>query len=148
GTLGRGQVLNVVLEVSVLDFAWCLIEFPGEREPLGYVLCMNLQQGNFTSQPDSPVAATTLAKGEAETRVSNPTVLTDKDILNMNKARLPSEVLVTKIKSAQCNFDTSPAQLQHLKSSGVPDEVILAMVQAPSGPRVFIEPMNGFESYL
>jgi len=51
----------------------------------------------------------------------------------MNKAGLPAEVLVAKIKSSQCNFDTSPASLQSLKAAGLGDSVILAMVEAPVG---------------
>ena len=114
----------------------------------------------------------------------------------MNKAGLSSGVLVAKIKTSVCNFDTSSAQLQQLKAAGVPDGVILAMVEAPvggakpvvvtatpveavkpapivdapavaapsspgavpetsaanlaiqTGSTVFIEPMNGFETYL
>jgi hypothetical protein len=51
----------------------------------------------------------------------------------MSKAGLPSEVLPAKIKSSVCDFDTSPVRLQQPKSSGVPDAVILAMIQAPVG---------------
>jgi hypothetical protein len=57
--------------------------------------------------------------------------LTNKDVLDMLKAGLTPEIVITKIKSSTCNFDTSPAALKELKSAGVPDAVILAMVQAP-----------------
>jgi len=49
----------------------------------------------------------------------------------MHKVGLPPDILVAKVKSSQCNFDTSPASLQALKTAGVGDNVILAMVQAP-----------------
>ncbi|HEY0077762.1 MAG TPA: hypothetical protein VGB73_03880 [Pyrinomonadaceae bacterium] len=58
--------------------------------------------------------------------------LTNQDVLDMLKAGLSQEVVVAKIKSTSASFDTSPAVLQELKAAGVPEAVILAMVQAPS----------------
>src|SRR4029077_20067985 len=43
-----------------------------------------------------------------------------------------ADVIVAKIQSSPCEFDTTPAALQKLKLAGVPDKVILAMVVAPS----------------
>lgn len=57
--------------------------------------------------------------------------LTNSDISSMLKAGLGPEIIVAKIKTSSCNFDTSPAALQELKTAGVPEDVILAMVQAP-----------------
>jgi hypothetical protein len=197
-TLKKGDVVDVVLEISALGDAWCRVAFSGQSEPLGYVLCLYLEQGHFTPKQiahSEPVAAQSHAqvqtkqKTAAPSAARGPTFLTEKDVLNMSSSGLPPEVLVAKIKSSQCNFDTSPAQLQQLKSSGLPDTVILAMVEAPSsfsasappvekppsagddppavtttsspagrlsradlsiesGSLVYIEPMNGFESYL
>jgi hypothetical protein len=61
-------------------------------------------------------------------------ILTNKDILDMYAMGLSPDILVAKIKSSPCNFETSPSQLQQLKTSGLPDPVILAMIQAPAGP--------------
>ena len=68
-----------------------------------------------------------------DTTATNSTILTNEDILDMSKMGFSSEILVAKITSTPCNFDTSPSQLQQLKSSGLSDAVILAMVQAPIG---------------
>jgi hypothetical protein len=57
--------------------------------------------------------------------------LSNDDVLNMHKAGLPAEVLVAKIKSTSCDFDTSPAALAALKSAGIADNIILSMVEAP-----------------
>ncbi len=61
---------------------------------------------------------------------SNSGALINKDVLTMVKAGLPSEVIVAKIKSSACDFDTSPNEFGDLKKAGLPDGVILAMVQA------------------
>jgi len=56
--------------------------------------------------------------------------LTNKDVLEMVRAGLVPEIVVAKIKATTCAFDTSPTVLKELKEAGVPDTVILAMVQA------------------
>jgi hypothetical protein len=58
--------------------------------------------------------------------------LTNANILKMHGMRLSSDIIVAKIQSSPCEFETSPATLQKLKQAGVSDKVILAMVQAPS----------------
>lgn len=61
--------------------------------------------------------------------------LVNKDVLDMLRAGISPEVIVAKIKSSPTAFDTSAAALQELKTAGVPDPVLLAMVQpAPSAP--------------
>jgi hypothetical protein len=62
--------------------------------------------------------------------------LTNKDVLEMLKAELSQEVVIAKIKSSNCRFDTSPDALKALKTSNVPNAVILAMVQAPAASRI------------
>jgi hypothetical protein len=141
-TLKQGEAVDVILEINTLGDAWCRIAFSGQSEPLGYVFCHHLEQGHFPpkqSARSEPVAAQSHAQTASilatqkttEATVVKPAVLTNKDILDMNKIGLPPEVLVAKVKSSQCNFDTSPASLQALKTAGVGDNVILAMVQAP-----------------
>ena len=57
--------------------------------------------------------------------------LTNGDVIGMVKAGIGAEIVLAKIKTASCSFDTSPAALKELKDAGIPDSVILAMVQAP-----------------
>jgi hypothetical protein len=58
--------------------------------------------------------------------------LTNADVLTMVKSGLSSEIVVAKIKSSTCAFDTAPKTLADLKTSGVPNAVILAVVQCPT----------------
>ena len=64
------------------------------------------------------------------------TPLNNQDVLRMVKADFTPETVIAQIKSATCNFATTPAALQHLKEEGVPDAVILAMVMAPKSGAV------------
>ena len=58
--------------------------------------------------------------------------LNNAAIVKMRTQHLTADVIVAKIQSSPCEFDTTPAALQKLKTAGVPDKVILAMVVAPS----------------
>jgi|HubBroStandDraft_5_1064220.scaffolds.fasta_scaffold69004_1 membrane-associated protease RseP (regulator of RpoE activity) len=69
------------------------------------------------------------AATDAQPKAENP--LTNSDVVGMVKAGIGVEIMVAKIKTATCSFDTSPAALKELKDAGVPDSVILAMVQTP-----------------
>ena len=70
----------------------------------------------------------------AATTVTQPktrAVLSNSDVVQMVKAGLGAEIIVAKIKSTTCSFETSPTALKELKDKGTPDSVILAMVQVP-----------------
>lgn len=58
----------------------------------------------------------------------------NRHILLMVKAKIAPEVIIEKIRASPCNFDTFPPVLAELKSKGVPNSVLLAMVKAPHGP--------------
>ena len=58
--------------------------------------------------------------------------LNNAAIVKMRTQHLGADVMIAKIQSSPCEFDTSPAALQKLKVAGVPDKVIVAMVTAPS----------------
>ncbi|HEV8367694.1 MAG TPA: M48 family metalloprotease [Pyrinomonadaceae bacterium] len=63
------------------------------------------------------------------------TPLTNADIVTMVRAKLPAALIIEKINSSSCLFDTFPSVLAELKYKGIPDEVLLAMVRAPHGGR-------------
>ncbi len=81
--------------------------------------------------PGAPSGHESAEKSLDEQTASAP--LTNKDVVDMLKAGLTSSIVVAKIKTSTCSFDTSPAGLQALKAASVPDEVILIMVANPSG---------------
>jgi hypothetical protein len=80
-------------------------------------------------------------------------VLVNQDVLEMLKSGLPPEIVAAKIKSSPCNFNTEVTTLKDLKDKGVPDNVVLAMVEAPhvSAPpsdgkiRVFVTDSQSWE---
>lgn len=58
------------------------------------------------------------------------TALTNHDVVDMVKTGLSNDVVIAKIKTSSCQFDTSTEALKDLKAAGISDSVILAMVQA------------------
>src|SRR5580765_1726087 len=61
---------------------------------------------------------------------SETKALSNQDVIEMLKS-LPPDIVAAKIKTSHCNFTTEVADLTSLKEKGVPDSVVLAMVQAP-----------------
>src|SRR4029077_11202728 len=61
--------------------------------------------------------------------------LTNANVLDMLNDDLSQEIVIDKIAASACEFDTSPDALKVLKATNVPDAVILAMIQAPTGSR-------------
>lgn len=62
-----------------------------------------------------------------------PRPVVNADIVEMSRAGLLPAVVVAKIKSSQCKFDTSPSALVELKEGGVADDVLIEMVRNPNG---------------
>jgi hypothetical protein len=63
------------------------------------------------------------------------TALTNSDVLGMVRAKLSPALIIEKINSSSCNFDTFPSVLTELKYKGVTDDILIAMVKAPHGIR-------------
>lgn len=78
------------------------------------------------------LAAVPLSSQSSQAQQSSTGLLKNNDVVEMLKGGISQEIVIAKIKSSACEFDTSPAELKELKSSNVPDAVILVMVQAPS----------------
>lgn len=88
------------------------------------------------------VAFPSLAQEPAPVPRPQKQALTNRDVVDMLKAGLAADVVVAKIRSADTNFDTSPAALADLKAANVPDSVMLAMVKGPVSVVASAEPVG------
>ncbi len=77
-------------------------------------------------------------------------VLTNSDVVKMARVKLADGIIISKIKTSACDFDTSVDALVRLKEAGVSDSVIQAMndaqaaAQAPANePAPSAEPQPG-----
>src|SRR5258706_5216538 len=83
--------------------------------------------------PRFVAAAPQLAPKKEQPAAISASGLTNEDVTTLLKSGLTSEIVIAKINSSACDFNTSTTSLQDLKTAGVPDPVILAMVQSPKG---------------
>ncbi|MFN8250246.1 MAG: hypothetical protein U0V75_00085 [Ferruginibacter sp.] len=60
-------------------------------------------------------------------------VVTNQTIIQLHKAGLGKDLITAKITASACTFDVSADALVALKQSGVPDEVITAMITKQQG---------------
>ena len=72
----------------------------------------------------------------AQSGETEVTPLSNKDVLLMVEKRVETGTIIKTIKSSPCTFDTFPPLLKEMKRRGVPDSVLLAMMEAPYGPSV------------
>lgn len=97
----------------------------------------NVNAENTRGSDDSEIATPAPAAPDRVTvvgeRSTTPSALTNNDILQLLKSGFSSKIIVAKINVSVCQFDTSPQALQALQQAGVPEDVMLAMVQAPVG---------------
>lgn len=90
--------------------------------------------GTSFLQPLVTIAATPARQSSAASQTkSDDEPLNNKDVIMMTKSGLSPAVITAKIKASACHFDTSVTALQELKSAGIPDSLILTIVEAPSG---------------
>jgi hypothetical protein len=68
--------------------------------------------------------------------------LTNDEVVSMVKSGLSADVIIAKVETSECAFDTSPSALEKLKAAGVPETVILAMVRAPAASSSNEEPAH------
>src|SRR5437867_1123036 len=65
-----------------------------------------------------PLSTMALVEPQGEAYI---TPLTNGDVLGMSKVKFGDEVIVAKINSSRCHFDTVPSMLNELKHNGVSD---------------------------
>jgi len=98
----------------------------------GWVRSADVTGGPAAPQPTGTPFGLTSAAAQPQHDIVVP--LTNKNIISMQSMRLGTDVILAKIKSSPTNFDTTPSGLQKLKFSGVPDKIIVAMVESHDQP--------------
>jgi hypothetical protein len=81
----------------------------------------------FGKLPGAGAAAS--GTGPNSTSTAPAAALTNADILQLVKDKVPDAVIVLKIKSSPCKFDTSSAGLGALTKGGVSADVMAAMIE-------------------
>ena len=69
--------------------------------------------------------------------------LQNADVLNMIAGKVPAEVIISRIETSRCHFDTFPPVISELRYRGIPEEILVAMVAAPVGRPTRMEHTRG-----
>ncbi len=77
-----------------------------------------------------PLAGVTSAQSDNAAPQTQNTALTNVAVVNMIQSGLAPEIVIAKIKASSAKFDTSAEAMTLLKTEGISDAVILAMVEA------------------
>ena len=86
--------------------------------------------GDARLDESQPRTSPTLAPDSAAERSAAPEAgLTNADIVQMQKAGLSEEIILSKIAASPTNFDTGTQDLIQLRDAGVKNNIINAMVQ-------------------
>ena len=56
--------------------------------------------------------------------------LTNEDVVKMVQAGVSTDLIMSRIKKSETEFDTSPSALAGLPKKGVPNEILLAMIES------------------
>lgn len=73
--------------------------------------------------------ASTTAARKADEEAAAAATLTNTDVLDMAKAKLPDSIILTKVKASKCKFDLTTKALISLKAAGVSEAVLVAMME-------------------
>lgn len=63
-------------------------------------------------------------------------VMTNDEVISLVKAGLSKQIIINKIRTSKTNFDLTTDSLIKLKTAGVDDEIVNAMLEAKSGKTV------------
>jgi hypothetical protein len=100
------------------------VSFEKGTETTAYV------SGDTRIDDSQPRIGPTLTPDSAADRGAGPgAVLTNADIVQMQKAGLSEETILSKISTSTTNFNTGTQELIQLKEGGVSDHIINVMVQ-------------------
>ena len=88
------------------------------------------------SNPSSQPVLKTPDTAQPATSQPAPTedVVTNQTVMDLVNAKLPVDVIVTKIQTSKTSFDLSTNSLVKLNQAGVPSDVVKAMMQKASTP--------------
>ena len=99
----------------------------------GVLAAFTLALAGISLPQSAPPPAAAPKKAAPKAAPAAPAALTNRDIIRLVEAKLPDDVIVSKIKTSKTHFDTSVDGLIALRGAGVSDRIIGLMLD-PSAP--------------
>lgn len=79
--------------------------------------------------------ALTIFMAVATTSAQTAQVMTNANVIKLVKGKMDNDIILSKMETSPCKFDLSDDALMNLKSSGVPLELIKAMIEKSNGKK-------------
>ncbi len=96
-------------------------------------VCNTAKAENLILRAVETKAESSQRKAEEQHQQQSQTIeantLTNETIVSMVKKNLPKSIIISKITSAQCKFDTTEDGLDKLNKAGVTEDIILKMIE-------------------
>jgi TonB family protein len=95
----------------------------------------NAQGASQSQKPLFPLASSAQSQPVQKSPAPDPgsvkanTKLTNSDVISMVNSGLSIDVILAKISTSQCAFDTSPEALRQLSAAHVPDKIVIEMIK-------------------
>ncbi len=118
------SIRNRLVVVAALGFA--VIAFPfAQRASARQVTVSGSNQNTTTAKPAT--------KSQTSKPAASSAVMTNRDVIQLTKAKISENTIISKMKRSKTKFDVSTDGLVALKNAGVTDAVISAMMDAANG---------------
>jgi hypothetical protein len=102
---------------------------PDVEDTIGKVFAIDTATAAAQPAQPEPPPEQRVAQTEEPPAPTGAPALTNDDIIKLVQAKLADSLIITKIKSSDCAFDTSTDRLVRLKQAGVSDAVLQVMVE-------------------
>ena len=91
------------------------------------------QESAAAMQEMEEQTAVTLAERDSAERqaaaAQTAATLTNADVIQMVEQKIPAAIILKKISTSACRFDTSPEALGQLSQAGVDEDIVIAMME-------------------
>lgn len=102
---------------------------------ISFLVFGQAQEAQTSSQPGASAVTNAPPAVPASLPVPvQPDVVTNQTVFDMVNAKLPTDVIITKIQTSKTSFDLSTDALIKLNQNSVPSDVVKAMMQKSSTP--------------
>jgi tetratricopeptide (TPR) repeat protein len=131
--VGMGYMMRDDYEQALQYFQEAARLRPGDITTRAMAECRKAQELYFAMQRleertawEAEQMAEESERAEAEARAAR---LTNADVMEMARQKLPDTIIIKKIKSSDCEFDTSTEALVALTAAGVSEDVVVVMME-------------------
>lgn len=126
-------IFRIATLAALAGAATCLVVLGGRAPseastiPQSTPSSASQQSGASSNAGTSP---TKMPAKPAAAKPAGPAAMTNRDVIQLVKAKIPDDVIITKINKSKTHFDTSTQGLVALKQAGVSDQLISVILSA------------------